>query len=227
MFIIRNLKTSTQTAKAIAIPIGETQSTRYGRNHQQPVARARYKLIHQFVGKTGYYGYLNAMEVIATTPAGTIGDYNNNGKVDAADYTVWRNNWAEDGARESINRDVTGNVQQQTITSSGKRISVCRAWQRRVRRRVGARADEDTCLSMASVGAACMIRHHHWRATRRGIQPRPSSTERRTATRLLKIEKQFEIGNGTEEARQTPERGSRNPEHRIGDRPLRMRSRSR
>jgi hypothetical protein len=44
----------------------------------------------KFIGSTGYYGYLNSMEVIASTPAGTTGDYNNNGKVDAADYTVWR-----------------------------------------------------------------------------------------------------------------------------------------
>ena len=35
-------------------------------------------------------GYLNAIEIIATAPAGINGDYNNNGKVDAADYVVWR-----------------------------------------------------------------------------------------------------------------------------------------
>jgi hypothetical protein len=44
-----------------------------------------------FIGKTGYYGYLSSMAVIATTPAGPVGDYNGNGEVDAADYTVWRN----------------------------------------------------------------------------------------------------------------------------------------
>jgi hypothetical protein len=44
----------------------------------------------KLIGATGYYGYLNSMEIIATTPAGVTGDYNGNGKVDAADYTIWR-----------------------------------------------------------------------------------------------------------------------------------------
>jgi len=46
----------------------------------------------QFVGETENLGYLNAIEIIATAPAGINGDYNNNGKVDAADYAVWRKN---------------------------------------------------------------------------------------------------------------------------------------
>jgi hypothetical protein len=46
----------------------------------------------QFVGSTGNLGYLNSMEITTTTPAGVVGDYNNNGKVDAADYVLWRNN---------------------------------------------------------------------------------------------------------------------------------------
>jgi hypothetical protein len=43
-----------------------------------------------FVGTTGYFGYLNSMSILATTPAGVTGDYNSDGKVNAADYTVWR-----------------------------------------------------------------------------------------------------------------------------------------
>ncbi|HEX3601618.1 MAG TPA: PEP-CTERM sorting domain-containing protein [Lacipirellulaceae bacterium] len=50
-------------------------------------------LFLQFVGMTGHEGYLNSMEIVAEAAApGVIGDYNNNGKVDAADYVVWRSN---------------------------------------------------------------------------------------------------------------------------------------
>ena len=45
----------------------------------------------QFVGSTGNLGYLNSMQIVVNTPAGLAGDYNNNGKVDAADYARWRN----------------------------------------------------------------------------------------------------------------------------------------
>ncbi len=44
----------------------------------------------QFIGSNGNEGYLNDMRIVATTPA-VPGDYNNNGKVDAADYVLWRN----------------------------------------------------------------------------------------------------------------------------------------
>jgi hypothetical protein len=63
----------------------------------------------KFIGSTNYYGYLNAMEVIATTPVGTVGDYNNNGKVDAADYTVWRDHLGQTFAlpnRDPLNTGV-------------------------------------------------------------------------------------------------------------------------
>jgi hypothetical protein len=43
----------------------------------------------EFVGSSGDDGYLNILRIVATTPALT-GDYNSNGKVDAADYVVWR-----------------------------------------------------------------------------------------------------------------------------------------
>ncbi len=49
-------------------------------------------LFLQFVGMTGHEGYLNSMEIVAeAAAAGVTGDYNNNGKVDAADYVIWRN----------------------------------------------------------------------------------------------------------------------------------------
>lgn len=47
----------------------------------------------QFVGSTGNLGYLNILRITASASAPSlVGDYNNNGKVDAADYVVWRNN---------------------------------------------------------------------------------------------------------------------------------------
>ena len=45
-----------------------------------------------FVGSTGLFGYLNAMRIESIAAPVLIGDYNNNHVVDAADYTVWRNN---------------------------------------------------------------------------------------------------------------------------------------
>ena len=50
----------------------------------------------QFVGSTGHDGYLNAMQIEASEAAVRFGDYNNDGVVDAADYTVWRNHLGED-----------------------------------------------------------------------------------------------------------------------------------
>jgi hypothetical protein len=43
----------------------------------------------QFIGSAGHEGYLNDFQIVGTTSALT-GDYNANGKVDAADYVVWR-----------------------------------------------------------------------------------------------------------------------------------------
>jgi hypothetical protein len=47
----------------------------------------------QFIGQNGNEGYLNDMRLVvngSVTPSLT-GDYNNDGKVNAADYVVWRN----------------------------------------------------------------------------------------------------------------------------------------
>jgi hypothetical protein len=46
----------------------------------------------EFVGETGFGGYLNALQIVATAAPGVPGDYNDDGKVDAADYVVWRKN---------------------------------------------------------------------------------------------------------------------------------------
>lgn len=47
----------------------------------------------EFVGANGNLGYLNELRIVASASAPSlVGDYNNNGKVDAADYVIWRNN---------------------------------------------------------------------------------------------------------------------------------------
>jgi hypothetical protein len=46
----------------------------------------------QFVGSTGNLGYLNDMQIEALESPALPGDYNSDGKVDAADYVVWRKN---------------------------------------------------------------------------------------------------------------------------------------
>jgi hypothetical protein len=46
----------------------------------------------EFVGSNGGDGYLNALQLVATDAPVTVGDFNGNGLVDAADYTVWRDN---------------------------------------------------------------------------------------------------------------------------------------
>ena len=59
----------------------------------------------QFQGLTGNLGYLNDMQVVGianTTPL--TGDYNNNGRVDAADYTVWRDHLGQ--TFTLLNRDL-------------------------------------------------------------------------------------------------------------------------
>lgn len=43
----------------------------------------------EFIGANGAEGYLNAMQLEAVV---TVGDFNSDGLVDAADYTVWRDN---------------------------------------------------------------------------------------------------------------------------------------
>jgi hypothetical protein len=44
----------------------------------------------QFVGSTGNLGYLNDMQIEAVESPALPGDYNSDGKVDAADFVIWR-----------------------------------------------------------------------------------------------------------------------------------------
>ena len=46
----------------------------------------------EFVGETGFGGYLNALQIVAAAAPGVSGDYNADGTVDAADYVIWRKN---------------------------------------------------------------------------------------------------------------------------------------
>jgi len=46
----------------------------------------------EFVGSNGGDGYLNSLKLVATDAPVTIGDFNGDGLVNAADYTVWRDN---------------------------------------------------------------------------------------------------------------------------------------
>ncbi len=112
----------------------------------------------QFQSLTGNVGYINALQLVGTAGPGTIGDYNGDTKVDAADYTVWRNNL---GTTTVLPNDPIGG----TIgpgqydnwktnfgagTGSGS-LSIANS------------VPEPTtmllCL-LASVGAACLTRHH-------------------------------------------------------------------
>jgi hypothetical protein len=43
-----------------------------------------------FIGSNGNNGYLNELQITAEAAAPLVGDYNADGKVDAADYAVWR-----------------------------------------------------------------------------------------------------------------------------------------
>lgn len=57
----------------------------------------------QFVGSTGNLGYLNDMQIQATESPALPGDYNADGKVDAADYVVWRKNPSAHGGDAGYN----------------------------------------------------------------------------------------------------------------------------
>jgi hypothetical protein len=59
----------------------------------------------QFVGSTGNLGYLNSMQIVASAAPGLTGDYNDNGKVDAGDYVLWRK---YQGTTHTLPNDPTG-----------------------------------------------------------------------------------------------------------------------
>ncbi len=50
-------------------------------------------------------GTNSMISIMATSPTALVGDYNDNGKVDAADYTIWRNNLGNAGSTLGANRD--------------------------------------------------------------------------------------------------------------------------
>ncbi len=60
---------------------------------------------------------------LATAPAGVIGDYNNNMTVDAADYSVWRDNVGTNFALQHRDPANTGNVSQADYTSWATRFN--------------------------------------------------------------------------------------------------------
>jgi autotransporter-associated beta strand protein len=66
---------------------------------------------------SGANGQITIMGTLST--AGLIGDYNNDGKVNAADYTVWRNNLGGDESLLGSNRDPanSGNIGQDDYDS--------------------------------------------------------------------------------------------------------------
>jgi hypothetical protein len=69
----------------------------------------------QFVGSTGNLGYLNDLQIEGIT-TDLVGDYNDNGTVDAADYVLWRENPAAHGGdaagyntwRENFGKSLAG-----------------------------------------------------------------------------------------------------------------------
>ncbi len=60
---------------------------------------------------------------LATAPAGVIGDYNNNMTVDAADYTVWRDNFGTSFTLPHRDPANTSNVSQADYTSWAMRFN--------------------------------------------------------------------------------------------------------
>jgi hypothetical protein len=112
----------------------------------------------QFVGSTGFEGYLNAMQIESSAAPLLVGDYNNNLVVDAADYTVWRNNLGttntlpNDPVGGTIGQDQYNNWKSNfgTIPGNGSGLAAESA--------VPEPGSVLLCL-LASVGAACMSRH--------------------------------------------------------------------
>ncbi|TWT92863.1 hypothetical protein Pla108_40030 [Botrimarina colliarenosi] len=64
----------------------------------------------EFIGSTGAEGYLNAMKLVGINAPAVDGDFNRDGRVDAADYTVWRDNLNGDEALLGGAGDGSGTV---------------------------------------------------------------------------------------------------------------------
>jgi len=114
-----------------------------------------------FAGSTGYFGYLNSMAVEIGTPVGMPGDYNGDGKVDAADYTVWRDNLgAPDESSLHGNGNNAGGVDQADYELWKMHYGDSGAGATSL---AGTSVPEPTAIVLcllASVGAACIRRHH-------------------------------------------------------------------
>ncbi len=65
-------------------------------------------MFNSFVDPQG--AFFDDFSLNATSTAGVAGDYNNNGTVDAADYTTWRDNLGTGFALPNRNPANTGNV---------------------------------------------------------------------------------------------------------------------
>jgi PEP-CTERM motif-containing protein len=80
-----------------------------------PAGTTQVKMFALFVDQSAGTGYFDDLQA-SMLPAGVLGDYNSNNKVDAADYTVWRDHLGQ--AFTLPNRDTTnsGNINQQDYT---------------------------------------------------------------------------------------------------------------
>jgi PEP-CTERM motif len=63
----------------------------------------------------GGVAYFNNLQIESTAVAGLLGDYNNNGKIDAADYSVWRDALAA-GSTSLTNDSTPGIVNESDFT---------------------------------------------------------------------------------------------------------------
>jgi hypothetical protein len=63
----------------------------------------------QFVGETGFGGYLNDMQIVASAPSFS-GDYNHDGKVDGGDLTTWKGDFGKVEAGLAADGDADGDA---------------------------------------------------------------------------------------------------------------------
>jgi hypothetical protein len=63
----------------------------------------------QFVGETGFGGYLNDMQIVASAPS-FAGDYNRDGRVDGGDLTTWKGDFGKVEAGLAADGDADGDA---------------------------------------------------------------------------------------------------------------------
>ena len=95
-------------------------------------------------GYTVDYGSLNnGMITVTASVGGLIGDYNNDGKVNAADYNVWRDNLGAPGSVLGANRDpLNGGVVSPADYASWKSHFGLPGWWWQLRRSERSRTDQ-------------------------------------------------------------------------------------